>query len=191
MNYSIYIEDKNFVDYLKKNIRELANNIQRAVDNTAAFGLTETKTTLPKRTGNLRRTYLQRKTGAFTREIYSNSQYANALEFGSKAHTITPKRAKWLTIPTKDSVLTSTRSQIKKSSLDNLFSKVGFSKKGTIYSKVRGKTVGDIFDEVGVRLAKKANIPAQRGKFYLRDRVNPKIANKLSSEMDIAIRRTA
>jgi len=83
-------------NWMTKNIRRLIPEMDKAVRNATIFGLTKTKTTLSKRTGMLRRSYNQRKRGSLSREIFSNIKYAQAVEFGYKAHLIKPVRKKAL-----------------------------------------------------------------------------------------------
>ena len=105
--------------------------------------------------------------------------YSALVEDGGIRKEIKPKRAKWLTIPIGDKALVRSKSQIKKSSLDKLFKQVGFVK-GTpkIYSKVKGKTVSDIFKETGIVLTKRskpARVKAQKNLA----RFAPEIARRL------------
>ena len=175
MNFTFDINSKFVLDFLEKSHKKMVPKISKALDATVAYGLREIKSGLPKRTGHLRGSYLQKPSaGLLTRTIFSDSQYAIANEEGARPHTIVPKRAKMLLIPLRDEVLTGTKAQIKKSSVDKLFNQL---------KKKRGRTNRQIFDEVGIALAKKANIPAIRGNHKIRDVFIPKIANKLESEI--------
>lgn len=180
MPYEVRFSDANLQAYLKKVGPEIKKNVITAVNSTTAFGLKTVKTELPKRTGNLRNTYSQRKIGELAREIFSYSSYADSVEFGSKSRTIVPKRAKMLTIPLRGSVLTSTKSQIKKSSLDRLFrelKKIGKTK----------KTPRQVFDEVGIALAKKARLPARPGQYRVRDKILPMVRMEFMTNIKKAL----
>lgn len=172
---NVTIDDEELKQLIKKNIDTLAPEFDRAVKESTAYGLKETKSDMPKRTGNLRQSFQQRKIGALSREIYSESQYAAAVEDGAAAHVVRPKRAKMLTIPLRDSVLTSTKSQIKKSALDRLF---------RMLNKRNGKTKREIYQEAGIALAKQARIPRRKGKFILKTKTVPKIDRDLDSRVN-------
>jgi len=183
MSFNITIDSKSVLDMLSNSNKKFNSLLSKSLDATVAFGLREIKSGLPKRTGNLRGSYQQRPvSGVLRRTIFSDLQYAVANEEGAKAHTIVPKRAKMLLIPLREDVLTGTRSQIKKSSVDRLFNQL---------KKKKGRSNRQIFDEVGIALAKKANIPAIKGNHKIRDVFLPKIATKLEREVLSALREYA
>lgn len=174
--------DKKQVEmFLKKAQSNSGRLLSDAINKTSAFGIRKVKEELPKRTGNLRGSYQVKKMGKFESEIFSKSPYSNAIEFGSKARVIRAKQGKRLTIPIKKEVLTSTRSQIKQSSLNKLFSR--------LKNKKRGETSGDIMRDVGIILAKKAKQRARKGQFNIRDKVRLPVENLLKKEVGLAYKK--
>lgn len=175
------MQDSGLRDSLERLVREAPGAVDSALRVVAIQGLREIKTGLPKRTGNLRRTYNYRKTGVHQFTIASNSRYADVVENGARAHTVYPKRAKMLTIPLRDSVLTGTRAQISKPALSRLFAAI---RKG-------GRPAGEIYQSVGIALAKRANIPARKGSHFLRDKIGPSLQRAIETEILRAIRRVS
>jgi len=168
MTYDIRFDDSGLKAYLAAASKEVKAGVIQAVNKSAEFAKQTVTIELPKRAGLLRKSYLVYKTGELSREVRSTLAYADALEFGSKAKTIRPKRSKMLTIPLNKSVLVNSGAQIKKSSLDRLFRELKDKKN-------RKKNRSQIYQEVGIALAKIARIPAQPGKFYLKNKVIPKV----------------
>jgi hypothetical protein len=160
-----------FVNDIEKKAAPLLAGV---INKTTAISLRLVKTTLPKRTGNLRGSYQQKKVDKFARLISSPLKYAENIELGSKARTIKAKHAKVLTIPIKESVLTSTRAQIKQSSLNTLFRRL---------KKRKGKTSKEIQDEVGIILTKTARRKAIQGKLFFERIIQPKTQNVLNQEV--------
>jgi len=69
-----------------------------------------------------------------------------------------------LTIPIRDDVLTETTGQIKKSALDRLFREL---------RNPGERSRWDIYQEVGIILAKKSEIKAKKGGYRIRDKIIP------------------
>lgn len=178
-DFTIEIDKRQLEAYLKKNAAKIPNNLDKAVTATTVFGLREVKTKFPKRSGQARRSFVQRKIRRAEREIFSTLAYVKAIEDGARAHTIKPKRAKFLTIPLNKNVRTKTR--IKQSALNKLFREL---------KNRKGRTKKEIFDQVGVALAKKARIPRLVGKKIIQRRVLPRLIRKLNLEVARAIRKT-
>lgn len=139
---------------------------------------------LPKQTGRLRGSYLIVYTGLDYLVIDSNlgvgevGRYAEALEFGSKAHTVRPTgRRKFLTIPIKKNVYTGFRKnkkrQIAQRHLTKLFDLLGsIDTKGKTKKQVQQERY-NIMKSVGIVLSTEANIPARKGQYNIRDKVKP------------------
>ena len=153
-----------FVDLELKNINKTISEIERMelgiktrypkiVKETAIFGFRQIKTKYPKRSGFARKSFQLASLTPISYEIASKAPQVAVLENGAKAHTIRPKRRKFLTIPIKNSVRTKTG--IKQSALNKLFKELKSRGK-------KGKTTREVFQDVGIVLAKKANIPARR-----------------------------
>lgn len=176
MSFSFRFEDEEVKKWVNENIKQLAPKLDEAVKSTASDGLRIVKEDLisekHKRTGSLVKSYTQRKTGNLMREIYSNLNYAESLESGYPAHTVYPKRAKFLTIPIAKSSQTKTGAQISKASLNKLFSALK-----------RGATMREAGAVSGVVLAKKANIPAFSGTKMIQNKTTPKIASILDKNV--------
>ena len=91
------------------------SSFEKVLDRTQAYALLKIKSELPKRSGNLRRSYLSLKTGKLQRLLESSlPAQADTLEGGRKGRTIYPKRGKFLVIPISDSVMNQSRSGMKK-----------------------------------------------------------------------------
>jgi hypothetical protein len=179
---SVVFQDQEFQKFFAKVKAKSPKLLSKAVDRTTAFSLREIKEDhIPKRTGNLRGSYTQKAIDPITREIFSNSKYAPVIEFGGKARTVRAKPGKRLTIPIKKDVLTSTRSQIKKSSLDKLFRR--------LKKRRRGETAGDVMQDVGIVLAKKAKIKAKPGQFNIKKKTTPFAEKTLKKEVTLAYRQ--
>ena len=156
---SVSIDSSDTLKYLNKLENEFPKQLIEVVNKTTQFGLKKIKSEYPKRSGQARQSFRQAKINKFSREISSNLPQVAALEVGSTAKTIRPKRAKFLTIPIKKGV--TTKSRIKQSVLNRLFKQL---------NNPNGKTNRQIFNDVGVVLSKKANIPRQKGKKILETR---------------------
>lgn len=180
MSFSFKFEDEEVKKLVNENIKQFGPKLDDAVKSTTADGLRIVKEDLiadrHKRTGSLVKSYSQRKIGNLAREIYSNLAYAESLESGYAAHTVYPKRAKFLTIPVSKSAQTKTGAQISKGSLDKLFNALK-----------RGATMQEAGAVSGVVLAKKANIPAFSGTKMIQKKTGPKIADILDRNVKKAI----
>lgn len=167
------------MDALGKNTQSA---ITQAVNKAAAQGMRKIAEEMPKRTGLLRKSWRLSSPSIYSRLIRSISQYANTVEFGrTGGKTIYPKAPrKRLTIPIKDSVLTDTKAQIKKSALDTLFRRL---------KKPGKKTQWQIMEETGILLLKSAKMSRIKGQYILRDRVRPHISDVINAEMETAIRQ--
>ena len=163
-------EIRRFVNGIEKKAAPLLDGV---INKTTIFSLRIIKTTLPKRSGNLRGSYQQKKVAKFTRFVSSDLNYADNIEEGSRSKTIRPKTKKFLTIPLNKNVLTSTGAQIKQSSLNSLFRRL---------SNPKGKTRRQIQQEVGIVLAKKANIPPIKGQKNFERIIEPKTTEFLEKE---------
>lgn len=172
----VVLEDREFKRFFATLQKKAPKELPKVVNRTTAFTLRELKGVfLPKRTGNLRGSYQQRKIDDLTREIFSDSKYAPVIEFGGKARKVFAKPGKSLTIPIKDSVLTSSKAQIKKSALDTLFRRLKRRRKG---EKSR-----DIMQNVGIILAKSAKLKAKRGQFNIKKKATPFAEKTLFKEV--------
>jgi len=151
------------IDRIKKDIKKL---YPQAIKKTAIFGFKEIKTKYPKKSGFARQSFQLASLTPTSYKIESKAPQVAVLENGSKAHTIRPKRKKFLTIPIKNSV--KTKSGIKKSALNKLFKELKTRGK-------KGKTTRDVFQNVGIVLAKKAKIPARKARKPLEKIFSPLI----------------
>ena len=177
---TVVFNDKELQRFVSGIEKKAAPLFDGAVNKTTAFTLRLVKTTLPKRSGNLRGSYMQKKIAKLTRRVFSPLKYAENIESGSRSKIIRPRRAKILTIPLRRSVLTSTRAQIKQSSLNTLFRRL---------KNKKGKTSRQIQNEVGIALAKKANIGPIRGQKNFERIIEPKSQAFLDARIgDIAIK---
>jgi hypothetical protein len=176
---TIKFEDKKMKAWLDRVIKKSPERLDSAVKLTTAESLGLFKRILPKRTGLLRKSYLSRRIGPATYRIFpgvgEKLQYANAVEFGAAAHTIVPKRAKMLTIPLRDDVLVGTKARISQSALNRLFRELNNRK---------GRTKREIYDEVGIALALKANIPARRGQRNIEKKIAPQTRKILKKRVE-------
>lgn len=171
MSYNITIDDRALKKALDRAERDLPKSIEKAVNNTAIKSLSKVKTELPKRSGNLRRSYSSQKvTGdKFARRLVSATpKIADTLEQGRGPRTIKPKRGRFLTIPMNDSVLIPSKARIKK---------LG---KKQFQSAVKN---GDIV------LAKQVSQPRWAGKKTLSKRVLPYTDRTLKRELQVQIGR--
>lgn len=180
MNAKIDFNDKEFKRFIQATDIKRVPIMVETVKKTTQFALRLTKETLPKRTGNLRGSYFQKKIDKLEREVNSKSQYAEGIEVGFKSKTIRPKRAKILTIPIKKSVLTPTGAQIRQGALNRLFNRL---------KNPGGKTQRQIFDQVGIVLAKKARIPAIKGQKNFKLIILPKTQKKLELNLFKSVKR--
>lgn len=180
---SVVFQDQEFQKFFAKVKAKSPKLLSKAVDHTTAFSLRKIKEDhIPKRTGNLRGSYTQKAIDPITREIFSNSKYAPVIEFGGKARTVKAKPGKHaLTIPIKKSVLTTKTKQIKKSSLDKLFRR--------LKKRRRGETAGDVMQDVGIVLAKTANLKAKPGQFNIKKKTKPFAEKTLKKEVILAYRQ--
>jgi hypothetical protein len=159
LSANVEFDDKEIKKFLNRLEKNVPRKLKTLVEQTAQFGLREIKETLPARTGNARNRYRSNKINDYSYYLRNDEvKYLEGLESGFKARTVRPKRGKFLTIPTDDSVLTPTRARIKK------MSKAGFRK-----AVKSGKIV----------LAKKANLPARPGNWYFRDKIKPSVQARL------------
>jgi hypothetical protein len=176
---TIKFDDKKIRKFLDETIRKSPGDLEKAMQKTTAESLIITKKTLPKRTGLLRKSYLSRKLNRFTYRIFPGSgqklEYADAVEGGAAAHTIVPRRAKMLTIPLRDDVLVPSKARISASALDRLFRKL---------KNRKGKSKREIYDEVGIVLALKANIPRTSGQYNFRDKITPRTRRILAKNIN-------
>lgn len=174
---------------LKNDQKFISDTITSVIKQTTVYGLREIKTNIYKRSGFLRGAYTAKKTGVDQYLLWAGDaekvKYADSLEFGSPAHTVLPKRKKFLTIPLRDDVRTKTG--IKKGALDRLFKDIGFSGGGKMYSKIKGLSVRDVFDKDGIALARKAKIPAYTGSHVLTNVVAPRIGSYQENAMYYAL----
>lgn len=154
--------------------------LSEAVARTTIFGLKKTKETLPKRSGNLRQSYMQKKNSELEREIFSRLPYARRIEFGGRRKPVTPKRAKVLTIPIKDTALTKSKSQIKKGKLDTLFRRLG---------KAKPKRRLAVMKSVGIILAKAAKAAWIKPQKNIEREVKPAVQGRLGREVQLVFKK--
>jgi hypothetical protein len=175
LSFEVKFEDKQVRAFFKRASTKLDKVLETSLRKTAIYGISEIPNTLPRRTGNLRGSYTIKKKNRFERLLFSSlPAQAETLESGRKARVIYPKRGKFLTIPTTDSVLTPTRSHIKQLS-DSAFKKA--------LKKRKHKRYGDIV------LAKKAVQKAIPGKFYIKKKLTPKVDKFLLKETEKNIKK--
>ena len=96
-----------------------------------------------------------------------------AIEFGANAHTVVPRRAKMLTIPIRNNVVTK-GGQISKPALSKLFA---------MLKNRKGRSTREIYESAGIVLAKKANIPALPARKIIENQVVPKISNQFEKNI--------
>jgi hypothetical protein len=140
----------------------------KVIKQTAIFAFKEIKTDYPKKSGFARQSFQLAGLTPTSYEVASKAPQVNVLENGSRAHTVRPKKRKYLTIPIKDSV--KTKSGIKQSALNKLFKEL---------KKPKGRKKYEIFKDVGIVLSKKANIPARKAKKPLAKIFVPKIDKEM------------
>ena len=175
----VVFDDREFKKFFATLQTKAPKELPQVVNRTTASTLREIKGVfLPKRTGNLRGSYQQRKIDDLSREIFSDSRYAPVIEFGGKARTVFAKPGKHsLTIPIKDSVLTNSKSQIKKSALDTLFRR--------LKQRRKGENSRDIMQNVGIILTKSAKLKAKPGQFNIKKKAVPFAEKRLFKEVKL------
>jgi hypothetical protein len=166
MTTTIIFQDKEIRNFLKKAEVRSPQLVKKALNQTAIFGIKQTKKILPKKTGLLRQSYQVSAPSKETRLIAQTKLKAigEGIESGFKAKTVRPRRKKFLTIPIRKNVLTSTGAQIKQAALNKLFKNL---------KKPRGRSPRQIFNESGIVLTRQANVPRIPGQFNFRDRIAP------------------
>jgi hypothetical protein len=147
-------EIKKFISTLtRKNPKAL----EKSINDSALFAIRSIKEKdIPKRTGTLRKSYFIKTKTKFSKLITTKQnklRYASAIEFGRKSRTIRPKRGKFLVFPLDGSVMTSTKSRMRK--LSSTAFKEGVK---------RGK----------IGLARKVRQKRVKGQFNIRDKTRPK-----------------
>lgn len=167
---------------LEKDTKDIDKMVNDSVKMTAAFGLREIKTSINKRSGYLRQSYMAKKVSKTEYLLWPGDnakvKYADSLEFGSPAHAVKPKRRTFLTVPLRDDVRTKTG--IKVSAMRKLWKDLGYNPKvKKLYSKIKGKSVKEVFESDGIALARKTNIPAFKGTHVLTNKVAPKVERYL------------
>jgi hypothetical protein len=182
VSYDVRIDDKQLLEYMVALGKKTQSAIDQAVNKAAAQGMRKIAEEMPKRTGLLRKSWRLSSPSQYSRLIRSDSRYASVVEFGrTGGKRIYPRPPrKMLTVPIKDSVLTNTKSQIKKSALDTLFRRL---------KKPGKKTQWQIMEETGILLLKSAKMSRIKGQFILRDRIRPHISDVINAEMESAIRK--
>lgn len=179
---AMQFEDQEFKRFFKTVETKSPPLLQKSVNITTALTLKGMKQRfLPKRSGNLRGSYRQRKLDQLEREIFSDSRYAPVIEFGGRARTVHAKPGKRLTIPIRPNVLTSTKAQIKKSALDKLFAR--------LKNRQPGETQWSIMQDVGIVLAKKANLPRRKGQRNIERNAKPFAENMLVRQVKLAYKK--
>lgn len=115
MSFDIKIKDRDLQKKIKRAQKETPKKIRGVVNKTARASITKLKTELPKRTGNLRRSYNIFSEGTFGKKIKSSmTTIADIVESGRRARTIRPKRGKFLFFPVDDSVMVPSKARMKK-----------------------------------------------------------------------------
>ena len=77
--------------WVEKHQKELPKLVSTTINNVSAFGLSTLRRDLPKRSVLLANSYTVKKESPIQHVILSPSKYADGLEFGYKAHIVTPK----------------------------------------------------------------------------------------------------
>jgi hypothetical protein len=165
--------------YMDNLIARFPVELADATRRTAIAGTRIAKEILPKRGGNLIRSVAFTRRDQFTyllshsRSLNSASEikYADAVEAGRRAVTIFPRRAKMLLIPLRKDV-TTTGGQIKASKKRQLFAMFEANKKRKRGNKLKKR---QIYDRVGLALAKKARQKRRAGQWNYRDKIRPKV----------------
>lgn len=176
MNITI---DDSITSWINNNLDKLTPELDRLMKETTADSLRLVKTNVSKRSGALAKSYISRKIGRFEVLIYprGTEKYAEGIESGYRAHIIYPKKTGGrLTIPLRDSVLTNTKAQISKPALDNLFRMLKANK-----GKNR-RSLNEIYQDAGIRLAKKVNVPAFSGTHKIEHIIAPAIRKNLENK---------
>lgn len=176
--FSVSVDDKQLKAFLQKVKDKIPQALQNVVKDTAIMAKRQVSTDLPKRTGALRRSFRISKVDGLHREVTSILPYASLVEGGGIRPEIKPKRAKFLTIPLRDSVLTSTKAQISQTALNNLFKQLNNRK---------GRTNRQIFEETGIVLAKKAKAVRIKGGHQLERIVTPKVQAYFEDRINKAV----
>lgn len=186
VRYDIKGVEKMLTTFTKRYPQE----VSKAVQDATIYGLRELKTTWNKRTGLSRKSFVHKMRGKFWGQISTNYTPVSVVNYGAKAHTVRPTEGKkFLTIPIGNKALVKSTSRIKAGSLDKLWSMVGVSKTGKLYSKVKNKDLMQVFNDTGIVLARKAKIPALKGTRAIQKRYMPDIKNRLYSNLATAFRR--
>lgn len=181
---NIEFQDKNMRKFLTELAVKSPKELTLVVKRTTAVTLRAVKEKfLPKRTGALRQSYMSKKVDDLTADIFADSKlkYANAIEFGDDPRIVKAKPGKFLTIPLRPEVLTSTKAQIKKSALDKLFAR--------LKNRKSGETRGDIMQSVGVALAKEANLPRRKPQRNIQLKAKPFAEKRLAREVKLAYKK--
>ena len=180
--FDISVQDKNIRAFMNKMGEKAAEGIDKVVIKTSIYGLREIRSKYNKKTGQARSSFIMKKIDNSNMKIISNAPQVLALEYGSRAHTVKPRAPKkFLTIPIKDSVKTPKTRKIKKAALRKLFRELKAASK-------KKKTPYDVFQSVGIVLAKKADIPTFRARKPIQKIFVPKIQRKMTIEVKRLVR---
>jgi len=181
--------------WLNKYSSQLPKIGGNAVNRTSVFGLNEVKGSngVSKKGGDLRSSYKIQKNSPISHTIFSPLKYADGVESGYEKHDVVPKAGHtFLTIPLHPNVRT--KKGIKKSAMNRLFKNIGYSKHAKkLYTKgdLKDNTVKEVFDFVGVALARKVTIPKYGGTHKIRDIILPKIDKFFNKEVNFIMEKLA
>jgi len=183
----VSIESEKTAAFLAQAPAKLLPLLEKDINETTIFALRRTKETVRRRSGNTANSYRDRKLGRLSKEVYSTLASAKALEDGSKPHVIKPKPGrKYLTIPLNDSVLTSTKAQIKRSAISKFWRVVKQAQKDD-FSPFEAFQIAA--QESGVAMAKKVNHPGFKGTKDIAKRVVPGVSKYLQNKVELSIRK--
>jgi hypothetical protein len=163
-SFDCYELDK-MIDFLIKNS---PSKLAQAVKLTTAEGLHLIKTEYTLgRSGEARKSFLSQKISDFVYKIYSNLTQVKVLEVGAKAHTVFPKRKKFLSIPIDKNLLV---------------------KNGYRFKKMTPKEYWEAVKTGGIIRARKARIPAMAAKEPLKKTFQPAINKRMLDNVKSAYR---
>lgn len=176
-----------FAGKINSSTGKIKKEFETAVKTTTAFGRRQIVMDMlkNKKTGQLGKSYKSIMISPLFGVIYSDSGHADPFEDGSKAHTIKPKNQNFpfLMFSNNESTRQKNTGQIKNAAVKNLFKAVGISKNKKLYSKVEGvDNILDIFEWVGVTLAREIKHPGYAGANTIKNKSLHTITSKLESE---------
>jgi hypothetical protein len=175
---NITFDDKEVTKFLNNAIKKSPKEFSKATNTATIETLKKFKMEWPKRSGGSRKSFLLKKLNEFAWVIFSKNKAVKIVNDGSPKHVIKPKNRKFLTIPLRDSVLTSTKAKIKQSALTNLFKLLKDE-----------DDPADAMKKAGIVLTKKVNHPGSKGKKLIEKKFGPFAQKRLNKYVVEALRR--